>query len=169
MSTNISTEIINNEENININLDNEKEEEQCERCGEYHCEDDEEHEERVLWESNKDGKNICRKCVREEDEEEDGFSDCEDCGYTHHYEDKCPIGEQCEKYEKWREREEIHCKCGWTTGWAKKDGDGYEVEVGSADFVKKEFPDGNWYVQCNVCAEKEKKMEQINKNAEDPK
>ena len=51
--------------------------------------------------------------------------------------------------------EEIHCKCGWVTGWAKKTGGGYDVKMGSADFVKKEFADGNWYVQCNVCAEKE--------------
>ena len=61
--------IINDEEIININLD--EEEKQCERCGGHHCEEDEEHEERELWESNKDGKNICRKCIREEDEEED--------------------------------------------------------------------------------------------------
>ena len=69
-------------------------------------------------------------------------------GYHDHKEKGCECG--------W---EEIHCKCGWVTGWAKKNDDGYEVEVGSADFVKKEFPDGNWYVQCNVCAEKEKAMD----------
>ena len=45
---------------------------------------------------------VCKHC----NDEEDGFEDCEDCGYTHHYEDKCPIGEQCEKYEKWREDED---------------------------------------------------------------
>ena len=99
MSNNEKT--INNEKIIKINLDNEEEgycwkhevailpcedcengvkcddweedeeEKQCERCGGHHCEEDEEHEERELWESNKDGKNICRKCIREEDEEED--------------------------------------------------------------------------------------------------
>jgi len=74
---NTNSEIINNEENINITGDHNEEKEQCERCGEYHCEEDEEHEERELWESNTDGKNICRRCVREEDEAEDG---CERCG-----------------------------------------------------------------------------------------
>lgn len=58
----------NNEKIININLDGE---EQCERCGGYHCEEDEEHETRDLFGSNKDGKNICRRCIREEDEEEE--------------------------------------------------------------------------------------------------
>jgi hypothetical protein len=44
----------------------------------------------------------CRKCQREEHEEDqDGFEDCE-CGYTHHYEDKCPNEATAEHYEKWR-------------------------------------------------------------------
>jgi hypothetical protein len=38
----------------------------------------------------------------EEDDDEDGFEDCEDCGYTHHYEDKCPRGANRKNYEKWR-------------------------------------------------------------------
>ena len=37
--------------------------------------------------------------------EDDGFEDCE-CGYTHHHEDKCPTGKQCEKYDKWRDEED---------------------------------------------------------------
>ena len=91
----------NEKKNITIDLDNEKEEEQCERCGEYHCEDDEEHEERVLWESNKDGKNICRKCVREEDEEEDEAE-----GYCWKHEEAilpcegCMNGVKCDDWEE---------------------------------------------------------------------
>lgn len=42
----------------------------------------------------------------EEEEEEDGVEDCDACGYTHHYEDKCPVGKQCEKFAKWRVDEE---------------------------------------------------------------
>ena len=38
------------------------------------------------------------------EEDDDGFENCE-CGYTHHYEDKCPIEKQCEKYVKWRKDE----------------------------------------------------------------
>jgi hypothetical protein len=41
----------------------------------------------------------------DDDESDDGFEDCE-CGYTHHYEDKCPKGTQCKKYEKWNKDEE---------------------------------------------------------------
>jgi hypothetical protein len=37
----------------------------------------------------------------DDNESDDGFEDCE-CGYTHHYEDKCPKGTQCKKYEKWK-------------------------------------------------------------------
>lgn len=78
----------NNEEikRIIINLDGAK----CSGCDEYLGEDE-------VGER-------CETC--DKDEEEDGFEDCDDCGYTHHYEDKCPIGEQCEKYEKWREEED---------------------------------------------------------------
>lgn len=72
--------------------DLDEEEEQCERCGEYHCEDDEEHEERVLWGSNKDGKNICRKCVREEDEEV--VAKCEQCDY-HEQDGLGPLCAEC--------------------------------------------------------------------------
>jgi hypothetical protein len=42
----------------------------------------------------------------EEEDSDDDFEDCESCGYTHHYEDKCPVGVRCEMYEKWREEEE---------------------------------------------------------------
>jgi hypothetical protein len=34
------------------------------------------------------------------DEEDDGFEDCNVCGYAHHYEDKCPNENTCEHYEK---------------------------------------------------------------------
>lgn len=37
-----------------------------------------------------------------DDDSDDGFEDCEDCGYTHHYEDKCPKGANRKNYEKWR-------------------------------------------------------------------
>jgi len=37
----------------------------------------------------------------DEEQDEDGFEDCVHCGYTHHSEDKCPTGKQCEKYERW--------------------------------------------------------------------
>ena len=39
--------------------------------------------------------------AKEDIKNEDGFENC-DCGYIHHYEDKCPRGTQCEMYEKWR-------------------------------------------------------------------
>jgi hypothetical protein len=53
--------------------------------------------------------NKCYKCFvgecgKDNCECDDGFEDCE-CGYAHHYEDKCPKGTQCEKYEKWRKDE----------------------------------------------------------------
>jgi hypothetical protein len=35
------------------------------------------------------------------EEEEDEMEDCDNCGYTHHYEDKCPVGKQCEKFTRW--------------------------------------------------------------------
>ena len=51
----------------------------------------------------------CEDCGHRDDEcdcdEEEELEDCETCGYTHHYEDKCPTGEQCCHYEKWREEE----------------------------------------------------------------
>lgn len=41
------------------------------------------------------------------EDDDDDEEDCDDCGYTHHYEDNCPIGEeQGKKYEKWRKDEE---------------------------------------------------------------
>jgi hypothetical protein len=42
----------------------------------------------------------------EEEDGDDGFEDCEWCGYSHHYEDKCPVGERCQMYEKWKKDEE---------------------------------------------------------------
>lgn len=36
---------------------------------------------------------------------EDGFEDC-DCGYSHHYEDKCPTGTRRALYDKWKEDED---------------------------------------------------------------
>ena len=104
----------------------------------------------------------CDKKQKSDEFEEDINGDmwCADCYAS--LKDKFKTSYKCDadtEDEGEKEWEEIHCKCGWVTGWAKKDGDGYEVEVGSADFVKKEFPDGNWYVQCNVCAEKEKAMD----------
>jgi hypothetical protein len=38
----------------------------------------------------------------EDSDEDDDFEDCEDCGYSHHYEDKCPTGVRCGLYEQWR-------------------------------------------------------------------
>lgn len=73
----------------------------CERCGSEWCVSDDEMGDHQLFVSHKDGTNICRDCVWKEDED-DGFEDCE-CGYTHHYEDKCPTGKQCEMYERWKE------------------------------------------------------------------
>lgn len=73
----------------------------CDGCGETHERvkmHDQEGFGFVEW--------FCEVCWNmtdeDEEEDEDEFEDCEDCGYTHHYEDKCPIGEQCEMYEKWR-------------------------------------------------------------------
>jgi len=66
-----------NEEIINY-LDNEGD---CERCGCNMCEEDWEHDTRELFVSNTDGKNICRRCVREEDELEDEETRlCGECG-----------------------------------------------------------------------------------------
>jgi hypothetical protein len=58
-------------ENKNIIIINQDWEINCERCGCNMCEEDWEHDTRELFVSNKDGKNICRRCIREEDEEED--------------------------------------------------------------------------------------------------
>jgi len=75
--TNEQTKTIN-EEIINY-LDNEDD---CERCGCNMCEEDWEHDTRELFVSNVDGKNICRRCVREEDEAEDKVvAKCEQCDY----------------------------------------------------------------------------------------
>jgi hypothetical protein len=40
----------------------------------------------------------------------DGFADCDDCGYSHNLADKCPTGNQCEKYIQWRKEQECECK-----------------------------------------------------------
>ena len=66
MSTNTIT--------IITNLDNNDEFEDdgaCERCGCLWCEDDDEFENHLLFGSNEDGKSICRRCVRKENEDED--------------------------------------------------------------------------------------------------
>jgi hypothetical protein len=53
----------------------------------------------------------CEECSKEEedeedeDEEEEELEDC-DCGYTHHYEDKCPNEATAIHYNKWRNDEE---------------------------------------------------------------
>ena len=66
-----------------------KKAETCERCGETECDEDEEHERRELWLSNKDGANICRACIRREDEEEEHECDEDDCP-------KCRRGIYCD-------------------------------------------------------------------------
>jgi hypothetical protein len=48
-----------------------------------------------------------KKQQEEHEEDQDGFEDCE-CGYTHHYEDKCPNEATAEHYEKWRKEEEMN-------------------------------------------------------------
>ena len=50
-----------------------------------------------------DGTHDCPVCGDDDDE---GMEDCEDCGYTHHYEDKCPNEATAHHYEKWRVDEE---------------------------------------------------------------
>jgi hypothetical protein len=55
---------------------------------------------------------LCEKCGEEEveeEEEEEELEDCE-CGYTHHYEDKCPNEATAIHYNKWREEEEEWCE-----------------------------------------------------------
>ena len=44
-----------------------------------------------------------KKCNSKD--EDDGMEDCNDCGYTHHYEDKCPTGTQVSHYIRWKEDE----------------------------------------------------------------
>ena len=62
------------------------------------------------------------KCDCVFDDDDDNFTDCEDCGYTHLCEDKCPNEATACHYEKWREEGESDdswepdcCKCGTTT------------------------------------------------------
>jgi len=43
----------------------------CERCGDTTCEEDSHYNCRLLWNSNKTGKQICRRCVGEEDRDEE--------------------------------------------------------------------------------------------------
>jgi hypothetical protein len=38
----------------------------------------------------------------EDSDSDDDFEDCEECGYSHHCEDKCPTGVRCGLYEQWR-------------------------------------------------------------------
>jgi hypothetical protein len=98
-----------NEQNKNINeeiikyLDNEGD---CERCGCNMCEEDWEHETRELFVSNVDGKNICRRCVREEDEAEDE-------GYCWKHEVAVLPCKDCEngvKCDDWEEHKCRRCK-----------------------------------------------------------
>lgn len=42
----------------------------------------------------------CATCY---DSDDDRLDDCRWCGYTHHYEDKCPNEATGKYYEKWRE------------------------------------------------------------------
>lgn len=46
---------------------------------------------------------VCEDCA--DNNSEEGFEDC-DCGYTHHYEDKCPTGIRRGLYDKWKEDED---------------------------------------------------------------
>ena len=48
----------------------------------------------VCW-----GDDLCNVCRDEE------FEDCDECGYTHPYEDKCPNEATAYRYEKWRKDE----------------------------------------------------------------
>jgi hypothetical protein len=48
-----------------------EEEEECERCGLTHCEEDKHFKKRELWKSNTEDIYICRSCVCKEDEEQD--------------------------------------------------------------------------------------------------
>ena len=43
----------------------------CKRCGDTTCEEDSHYNCRLLWNSNKTGKQICRRCVGEEDKDEE--------------------------------------------------------------------------------------------------
>ena len=52
--------------------------EQCPRCKEYHCEEDDRHKTREFWKSNTDGVFVCRGCIAKEDEEEDEDDEDED-------------------------------------------------------------------------------------------
>lgn len=60
------------------------------------------------------GQWLCRCCVEEHTcarcnpDDEDAMEDC-DCGYTHHYEDKCPTGTQVAHYVRWANRPCFGC------------------------------------------------------------
>ena len=59
------------------------------------------------WNSKDDqdhGKHAFKGEDEESDDEDDdaGMEDCEWCGYTHHYEDKCPNEATQHHYDKWR-------------------------------------------------------------------
>ena len=88
----------------------------CEQCD---CEDKEKLAE--YWWNETAGKKwtLCEDCgIAEEQErveavadngeydEDDGFEDCNVCGYAHYYEDKCPNETTCEHYEKSEKAEE---------------------------------------------------------------
>ena len=68
----------------------------------------------------------------EAEEDDDGFEDC-DCGFTHHHEDKCPVGDQCRMYERWRDED----------GDAY-DGDGWAEECNRCNVVLDEDTGRRW-------------------------
>jgi hypothetical protein len=102
--TNAQSKNENINEEIIKYLDNEGD---CERCGCNMCEEDWEHDTRELFVSNTDGKNICRRCVREEDEAED-----EEEGYCWKHEEAilpcegCVNGVKCDDWEEDEEKDE---------------------------------------------------------------
>ena len=66
----MSTNIINDHEGV------------CPRCNTKSCEDDNEHDNRIFWVSNTDGTEVCRACIRKEDEDEEEEEMCEVCHKT---------------------------------------------------------------------------------------
>ena len=62
----------------------------------------EEKELSLVFVNSKERENTEYEEEEEEEEKEDIFEDCEWCGYTHPYEDKCPNEATAKHYEKWR-------------------------------------------------------------------
>ena len=73
----------------------------CKRCGDTTCEEDSHYNCRLLWNSNKTGKQICRRCVGEEDEG-GGDHATEDCPGVVEEED----GKHCENCDNELEENE---------------------------------------------------------------